>query len=184
MTIANQLKSAETCPYYRLKLSRHALDRCRLPACFKMTLSRDLKRGGPASSKIPIRALFDNTVEFLTMRGHPPTCMSGATGCSVDATPARYLMTEIRKQNEVAMRARPLQARKSGELSKEIKVDDYTRYLLSILAGQSIQAANGSTKAELRDGPSASRLLRLAVDDTIGFDFCASRPKWSPNPAG
>jgi hypothetical protein len=58
-------------------------------------------------------------------------------------------MTEIRKQNEVAMRERFLQARKSGELSKDVNVDDYTRYLSSILAGLSIQAANGSTKAEL-----------------------------------
>ncbi len=99
-----------------------------------------------------IRALFDNTVAFLTTPGHPSTCMTlaGAMGCSVDATPARDLMTEIRKQNEVAMRERLLQARKSGELSKDIKVEDYTRYLSSILAGLSIQAANGSTKAELK----------------------------------
>ena len=99
-----------------------------------------------------IRALFDNTVAFLTTPGHPPTCMTlaGAMGCSVDATPARDLMTEIRKQNEVAIRERLLQARKSGELSKDIKVEDYTRYLSSILAGLSIQAANGSTKAELK----------------------------------
>jgi hypothetical protein len=75
---------------------------------------------------------------------------AGATGCSVDATPARDLMTEIRKQNEVAMRERLLQARESGELSKDINLDDYTRYLSSILAGLSVQAANGSTKAELK----------------------------------
>jgi hypothetical protein len=76
--------------------------------------------------------------------------LAGAMGCSADATPARDLMTEIRKQNQVAMRERLLQARKSGELSKEINVDDYTRYLSTILAGLSIQAANGSTKAELK----------------------------------
>jgi len=99
-----------------------------------------------------IRALFDSTVAFLTTPGHPSTCMTlaGAMGCSVDAAPARELMTEIRKQNEVAMRERLLQARKSGELSKDVNVDDYTRYLSSILAGLSIQAANGSTKAELK----------------------------------
>src|ERR1700733_8804415 len=99
-----------------------------------------------------IRALFHNTVAFLTTPGHPPTCMTlaGAMGCSVDATPARDLMTEIRKQNEVAMRERLLQARESGELSKDINLDDYTRYLSSILAGLSVQAANGSTKAELK----------------------------------
>jgi hypothetical protein len=38
----------------------------------------------------------------------------------------------------------------SGELSKDNNVDDYTRYLSSILAGLSIQAANGATKAELK----------------------------------
>lgn len=99
-----------------------------------------------------IRALFDNTVAFLTAPGHPPTCMTlaGAAGCSIDAKPARDLMKEIRKQNEAAMRKRLLKAQRSGELPKEINVNDYTRYLSSILAGLSIQAANGSTKAELK----------------------------------
>ena len=105
----------------------------------------------PTLEKV-VRALFDNTVAFLTAPGHPPTCMTlaGAVGCSVNASSARDIMTEIRKQNEAAMRERFLQARKRGELSKEINVDDYARYLSSILAGLSIQAANGSTKAELK----------------------------------
>jgi AcrR family transcriptional regulator len=105
----------------------------------------------PTLEKV-VRALFDNTVAFLTAPGHPPTCMTlaGAMGCSVDATPARDLMTEVRTQNQVAIRERLLKARKSGELPKEINVDDYTRYLSTILAGLSIQAANGSTKAELK----------------------------------
>jgi AcrR family transcriptional regulator len=70
----------------------------------------------PTLEKV-IRALFDNTIAFLTTPGHPPTCMTltGAMGCSVDAAPARDLMTEIRKQNELAMRKRLLEARKSGE---------------------------------------------------------------------
>jgi AcrR family transcriptional regulator len=104
----------------------------------------------PTLEKV-VRALFDNTVEFLTTPGHPPTCMTlaGAVGCSLDASPARDLMKEIRKQNQVALRQRLLKARKRGELSKDIDVDDYTRYLSTIIAGLSIQAANGSTKAEL-----------------------------------
>jgi AcrR family transcriptional regulator len=102
--------------------------------------------------KSVIRALFDNTIAFLTTPGHPPTCMTlaGSVGCSVDAKPARDLMTEIRKQNQVALRKRLLKARKSGELPKGINLDDYTRYLSTILAGLSIQAANGSTKEELK----------------------------------
>jgi AcrR family transcriptional regulator len=106
-----------------------------------------------------IRALFENTVAFLTTPGHPPTCMTlaGAMGCSVDATPARDLMTEIRKQNEVAMSERLLRARKNGELSRDINVEDYARYLSTILAGLSIQAANGSTRAELKRTARATR---------------------------
>ena len=105
----------------------------------------------PTLEKV-VRALFDNTVAFLIARGHPPTCMTlaGAVGCSVEAAPARDIMTEIRKQNEVTMRERFIKARKNGEFPKGINVDDYTRYLSSILAGLSIQAANGSTKAELQ----------------------------------
>jgi AcrR family transcriptional regulator len=105
----------------------------------------------PTLEKV-VRALFDSTVAFLTTPGRPPACMTlaGAAGCSLEATPARDLMTEIRKQNQVAIRERLLKARKSGELPKDIDVDDYTRYLSTILAGLSIQAANGSTKAELK----------------------------------
>jgi AcrR family transcriptional regulator len=104
----------------------------------------------PTLEKV-VRALFDNTVAFLTTPGHPARCMtlSGAVGCSADATPARDIMTEIRKQNEAVMRERFIRARKSGELPKGINVDDYTRYLSAIIGGLSIQAANGSTKAEL-----------------------------------
>jgi AcrR family transcriptional regulator len=106
-----------------------------------------------------VRALFDSTVAFLTAPGHPPTCMtlSGAVGCSVEATPARDIMTEIRKQNEAVMRERFIKARRSGELPKDVNVDDYTRYLSTIIAGLSIQAANGSTKAELK------RTARMAL---------------------
>ena len=105
----------------------------------------------PTLEKV-VRALFDSTIAFLTTPGHPPTCMTlaGAVGCSLEATPARDLMTEIRKQNQVALRDRLLKARKSGELPKDIDLDDYTRYLSTIIAGLSIQAANGSTRAELK----------------------------------
>jgi AcrR family transcriptional regulator len=105
----------------------------------------------PTFEKV-VRALFDNTIAFLTAPGHPPTCMTlaGAVGCSVEAKPARDLMTEIRKQNQIAIRKRLLKARQSGELPKSLNLDDYTRYLSTIIAGLSIQAANGSTKEELK----------------------------------
>ncbi|MBW4028889.1 MAG: TetR/AcrR family transcriptional regulator [Acidobacteria bacterium] len=97
-------------------------------------------------------ALFDSTVTFLSKPGQPPTCMTlgGAMSCGRDAAPARDLLTAVRKQNEAAMKKRFLEARRSGELTKDINVDDYTRYVSLMLAGLSVQAANGSTKAELK----------------------------------
>jgi AcrR family transcriptional regulator len=131
---------------------KHALFSLAVKRYMKIRAQYATKALEEPTLKRVIRALFDSTVAFLTAPGHPPTCMTlaGAAGCSVEATPARDLMTEIRKQNEVAMRERLLKARKSGELPKGINVDDYARYLSSIIAGLSIQAANGSTKAELK----------------------------------
>jgi hypothetical protein len=77
-----------------------------------------------------IRALFDNTVAFLTTSGHPPTCMTlaGGGGLQPGGYTGKRSHDRDKKQNQVALRERLLKARKSGELLKEINVDDYTRY--------------------------------------------------------
>ena len=76
--------------------------------------------------------------------------LTGAMACSLEAKSAKELMTEIRKQNEAALKARLQQARKSGELAADLNVDDYSRYLSTFLGGLSIQAANGASKAEMK----------------------------------
>jgi AcrR family transcriptional regulator len=97
-------------------------------------------------------AAFDNTVEFLGSGEHPSSCftLTGALSCGTGTEPAKVLMREMRLQNEAAIKARLLKARKAGELAKEENVDDYTRYLSSLLSGLAVQAANGSTRGELR----------------------------------
>lgn len=99
-----------------------------------------------------IRALFRNTVEFLTDSGHPSGCMSltGAMACGVEANSAKESMTEIRKENEAGLKRRLQQARKSGELAADVNVDDYARYLSTILGGLAIQAANGISRKEMK----------------------------------
>jgi len=98
-----------------------------------------------------IRALFENTARFLTAPGHPPTCMTltGAMGCGAEANSARELMREIRRQNQSVIRRRVLDAQKKGELPKGVRAEDYARYVATVLAGLSIQAANGATREEL-----------------------------------
>jgi AcrR family transcriptional regulator len=97
-------------------------------------------------------AAFSNTVEFLAAKDHPSSCftLTGAIACGVETEPAKSLMREMRLQNEAAIRARLLKARRVGEFPNEENVDDYTRYLSSLLSGLAVQAANGSTRAELK----------------------------------
>ena len=59
-------------------------------------------------------------------------------------------MLDIRLRNEAVLKARLLKARRAGEFSKEENIDDYTHYLSSLLSGLAVQAANGSTKAQLK----------------------------------
>jgi AcrR family transcriptional regulator len=99
-----------------------------------------------------IKALFRNTVEFLCDPGHPTGCMTltGAMASGVDADSAKDFMAEIRRQNVAALRSRLQQARKSGELMAGVNIDDYARYLSTLLGGLAIQAANGISKAEMK----------------------------------
>jgi len=106
-----------------------------------------------------IRALFRNTVEFLSDPEHPSGCMTltGAMACGVEANSAKDFMAEIRRQNEAALYARLELARKSGELAADVNVLDFSRYLSALLGGLSIQAANGVSKAAMK------RIAEMAV---------------------
>jgi AcrR family transcriptional regulator len=99
-----------------------------------------------------IQAAFYNTVEFLGGNDYPSSCftLTGSLSCGVDTEPAKVLMLDIRLRNEAVLKTRLLKARRAGEFSKEENVDDYTRYLSSLLSGLAVQAANGSSRAQLK----------------------------------
>ena len=99
-----------------------------------------------------IQAAFYNTVEFLGSKEYPSSCftLTGSLSCGVDTEPAKALMLDIRLRNEAVLKGRLLKARRAGEFSKEENIDDYTRYLSSLLSGLAVQAANGSTRAQLK----------------------------------
>jgi hypothetical protein len=128
----------------------------------------------PTLEKV-IRALFDNTVAFLTTPGHPPTCMTlaGAMGCSVDAAPARDLMKEVRRQERSCHQGAPSRSSKKRRVVEghqcgrlhPVPVIDSRRLIRS----GSEWIDEGGTEADLPDGPSASGLLRLVVCCSTGW---------------
>jgi AcrR family transcriptional regulator len=112
-----------------------------------------------------ILAAFDNTVEFLGSKEHPSSCftLTAAISCGTDTEPAKILMRKMRLQNETAIKARLLKARKAGDFPRQENVDDYTRYLSSLLSGLAVQAANGATRTELKR-TAAVALRHLGID--------------------
>jgi hypothetical protein len=76
--------------------------------------------------------------------------LTGAMACGVEANSAKEFMTEIRKQNEAGLKGRLQQARKSGELGADVNINDYARYLSTLLGGLAIQAANGISRNEMK----------------------------------
>ena len=96
--------------------------------------------------------LINEAVEFLSTPGNPRGCLSvqGALACSTEAEPVKQAMIERRRSGDAALKKRVQQAKSAGELPGEIQPADFARFLSSIMAGLSIQAASGATKAELR----------------------------------
>ena len=105
----------------------------------------------PSLRKV-LAELIHGTAEFLSLPGNPRGCLSiqGALACGTDAEPVKQAMIAWRKGGEAALKKRLQQARSEGELPPEIQPADFARYLSSVMAGLGIQAANGTTRAELR----------------------------------
>lgn len=99
-----------------------------------------------------VEGLLYGMVEFLSAPGNPRGCLSlqGALACGSDGKPAQQAMIEWRKRGEAALRKRFLRAQKDGDLGANINAADFARYIAALMSGVGIQAANGATKAEMK----------------------------------
>jgi AcrR family transcriptional regulator len=101
-----------------------------------------------------VAGLIHGTAEFLARPDNPRGCLSiqGALACGTDAEQVMLAMIDWRKNGEAALKKRLQQAQSEGELPAQIQPADFARYLSSLMAGLSVQAANGATRADLRRG--------------------------------
>ncbi|HXB71639.1 MAG TPA: TetR/AcrR family transcriptional regulator [Candidatus Acidoferrales bacterium] len=106
-----------------------------------------------------VEALLRGALELLTDPSHPRGCLSvqGALACGSDAEPIKQAMIEWRKQGESDIQNRLQRARREGDLAKDVDAGDLARYISTLLTGLGVQAANGSTRAEM------TRLVDLAL---------------------
>ena len=61
----------------------------------------------------------------------------------------KQAMIEWRKQGESEIQRRLQRARREGDLAKDVDAGDLARYISTVLTGLGVQAANGSTLAEM-----------------------------------
>jgi AcrR family transcriptional regulator len=98
-----------------------------------------------------VEALVRGALELLTNPSHPRGCLSvqGALACGSQAEPMKQAMIDWRRQGESEIQKRLQRARKEGDLAKDVDPGDLARYISTVLTGMAIQAANGSTRAEM-----------------------------------
>jgi AcrR family transcriptional regulator len=99
-----------------------------------------------------VASLLHDTVLFLSRPGHPRGCFSvqAALACGVDAEPIQQAMVEWRKAGEESLRKRFVQARRAGELPRDISPADLARFIATVMAGLAVQAVNGASREEMK----------------------------------
>jgi AcrR family transcriptional regulator len=99
-----------------------------------------------------IEALVLGTVEFLSDPKHPSGCLSlqGGLACGTGVESVRKAMIDWRTSGLAALQKRLQRAKHEGDIPRDVDAKDLARYVLVLLNGLAIQAANGATRAEMK----------------------------------
>ena len=98
-----------------------------------------------------VERLLRETADFLTEECNPPGCLlvRGAMACSEAADAIRRELTARRCQGETLLRERLERARREGETPPVLDPADFARYIMTVLEGMSVRAADGASRQEL-----------------------------------
>jgi tetracycline repressor-like protein len=103
------------------------------------------------SARKAIEALWRNSVKFLSDSTHPRGCLSlqGGLTCGSGMEQVKKTMIDWRKSALAPIEKRLQRARSEGDLPGDVNPKDLARYVLIVMNGLSIQAANGASQAEM-----------------------------------
>jgi AcrR family transcriptional regulator len=104
-----------------------------------------------SSAQKAIEALWRNTVKFLSDSTHPRGCLSlqGGLTCGSGMQKVKRAMIDWRKSALPPIERRMERARSEGDLPAQVNPKDLARYVLVVMNGLSVQAANGASQAEM-----------------------------------
>jgi len=111
------------------------------------------------TARAVVETLFRRTVELLGDPTHPRGCLSlqGGLTCGSGAESVKQGMIEWRKSGQEQIQKRMQRARAEGDLAADVNPKDLARYVMIVLNGLAVQAANGATGAEM------SRAVAIAL---------------------
>src|ERR1700735_3707954 len=91
-----------------------------------------------------VESSLRGTVDFLATPGNPKGCLSvhGALAVGDEAAPIKQWLIEGRKSSEGRARKRFDQAKKSGDLGKDVDPAALTKYVATIIQGLGVQGAS------------------------------------------
>jgi AcrR family transcriptional regulator len=96
--------------------------------------------------------LLGGSLDLLTDPRNPRGCLmvQGALACGEAAESVRRELVSRRLASEDALRQRFERARADGDLPADADSADLARYVMTVLRGMSVQAADGAGREELR----------------------------------
>jgi len=108
----------------------------------------------PAALALPtmsesVRAILAGTINLVSKPGYPPGCLTIQSGMATTES-IRFFLKEYRKNGEDALKRRVERAKKESDFDPTLNSGDFARYLVVLTTGMSVQAANGTSKAELK----------------------------------
>jgi AcrR family transcriptional regulator len=111
------------------------------------------------SARQVIEGLLRSTARFLSDAAHPRGCLSlqGGLTCGTGAEGAKQTMINWRNHAQIQLEKRMQRAQAAGDLPKDISPKDLARYVMVVVNGLAVQAANGAGGAEL------NRAVELAL---------------------
>lgn len=104
------------------------------------------------TARAVVERLLREEVDLLTDPKTPLGCLmvQGALACGESADPIRQELALRRSAAEAAMRRRFKRAISEGDLTAGADPADLARYVATVMHGIAVQAAGGSSRAELR----------------------------------
>jgi len=96
-----------------------------------------------------VEALLRGTIDLVSKSGYPRGCLTVQSSMATSES-IRVFLSGYRKQGENALKRRVERAQKEGDLAPAVHCGDFARYLMTLMTGMSVQAANGASKAELK----------------------------------